>query len=124
MWGLLQKSDFKVIAEYDRPAISALCAGYTPQQGCFAHSVFCNKSDFVAFVDSKGDIGEEHTVSVAFCQIFNLQVTGHINAVSIAKVRKLCIWSVKKVKLPILPIADKLLPLQRPKQTIGHLEND
>ncbi len=52
-------------------------AGNHVEQSRLAGSVFGNNADFIAFVNSEGNVGEKHAVAHTFGEPFQLQVSFH-----------------------------------------------
>ena len=70
---LFEISDAQTVAECHVARILVLFAGDGAQKGRLSCAVFCDYTDFVAFVHSESHVSEQHPVAVTFSEILYLK---------------------------------------------------
>ncbi len=76
---LSQVSHAYIVVESDCAAVWFVMTGDDAEHRGLACTVFSDDTDFVAFIDSKSDVGEQNTVADAFGEVFYLQINHAAN---------------------------------------------
>ncbi len=74
---LVKETYTQVVAKCDCPAVRRLMTRQKAQKCRLPGTVLGNHSYLIPFVHTKGDRIEEHTVTIALGQIFDLQIRFH-----------------------------------------------